>query len=249
MKEMSLADHSTMLSMHSRFRLFALCCVFLVCACSPQVPSPPPFSTSTNIPLRTSSPPVSTPEMTNIPLPMATQFCMGYVSSWSCTCGDLPREDIQIKTADQAGACEISLPHAYRIRLSDDWYCHTAGAAAINLACVTAYGGRIFVQSVRSDLAVASADEAINRFCEGEGCSSDPVIDPAEERIERELLTIGDKQALKVLSKQEDTFILRYFIKNDENLYVFRVEAKDLMETKASSSLLEEAIESMEFVS
>jgi hypothetical protein len=249
MKEMSLADHSTMLSMHSRFRLFALCCVFLVCACSPQVPSPPPFSTSTNIPLRTSSPPVSTPEMTNIPLPMATQFCMGYVSSWSCTCGDLPREDIQIKTADQAGACEVTLPHAYRIHLPDDWYCNIAGVAGINLSCVTAYGQRIFVQAVSSELVVDDADKAINRFCEGEGCISDPVVDPDEEIIEKEAITIGDKPVLRMLSKQEDTFLLRYFIKNGENLYVFQVEAKDLMETKASSSLLEEAIESMEFVS
>jgi hypothetical protein len=173
---------------------------------------------------------------------------MGYLSSWSCRCGDLPLEEIQIKTADQAGACEISLPHAYLIQLSDDWYCSIAGVARINLACVTAYGRRIFVQAVRSELAVADADEAINRFCEGEGCFSDPVIDPAEERIEKELLTIGDKQALKVLSKQEETFLLRYFIKNDENLYVFRVESKDLTEINENISLLEETIKSLEFI-
>ena len=156
---------------------------------------------------------------------------------------------IQIKSADQAGACEISLPHAYRIRLSSDWYCHTAGVAGINLSCVTAYGQRIFVQAVSSELTVENADKAINRFCEGEGCISDPVIAPGEQIIEKESITIGDKPVLRVLSQQEDAFLLRYFIKNGENLYVFRVESKDLMESEASRSILEEAIESLEFVS
>jgi hypothetical protein len=173
---------------------------------------------------------------------------MGSISAWSCICGDLSTQYLDIKSADKARVCEITLPRAYRIHLSDNWYCNIAGVAAINLSCITAYGQRIFIQSVPSELTFANADETISHFCEGEGCSSNPVVDPVEERIEKELITIGDKSVLRVLTKQDGTFILRYFTSNSDRLYVWKFESKDLPGIKASTSLLEEALKSMEFV-
>lgn len=191
---------------------------------------------------------MTTPDTSNTPLMIATQFCMGSISSWSCTCGDLSSEYIEIKNADNAEKCNVTMIHRYRITLSNNWYCNVAGAAANNLACITEHGKRIFIQLVISELSLANADETINRFCEGDGCISEPVVKPDEERIERGMIMIGDKPALRLLSKQNDTFILRYFIKNNDDLYVFRVDSKEPIETQESTFLLEEIINSMQFV-
>lgn len=173
---------------------------------------------------------------------------MDRIAPWSCTCGDLSTEFIEIKEADNAGKCDVTVLHAYSINLSDDWHCKVVGVGANNLACITEHSKRIFIQTLISDLPLANADETIDRFCEGDGCISEPVVKPDEERIERGITPLEEKQVLRLLSKQNDTFILRYFIKNNDNLYVFSVASKDLLESKESTFLLEEMINSMQFV-
>jgi hypothetical protein len=141
------------------------------------------------------------------------------------------------------------MPLKYRVVLPDDWYCNVAGAFAHNLSCVTAHGQRIFIRFVVSDLPLANADESIQTIREGDGIFSEPVVEPGEERVEREILTIGEKQVLSLLTRQnDDTFALRYFIKNNDNLYVFIVESKDLDEVNGMTILLEDIIDSVQFI-
>jgi hypothetical protein len=231
-----------------------LIAIVFITSCSSSKPQTTPSvniypSTATFLP---ATAPIPTeeipPDISNTPMMFATQFCMGSIASWSCTCGDLSIEYIEIKNVDNAKKCDVTMPHAYRIRLSDDWYCNVAGVARKNLACITAHGKRIFIQALISELPLANAEETVNRFCEGDGCISNPVMEPEEERIEKGMKTIGDKPVLRLLNKKNDTFILRYFIENNDNLYMFRIESKNPMETQESTFLVEEMINSMEFV-
>ena len=169
---------------------------------------------------------------------------------WSCTCGDLSSQFIEIREAARPGWCAVTVPltNGYNLNLPDNWYCSIAGAGANNLSCSTEHNQRIFLQSLTSDLPITEADSAISVFQEGEGYYSDPIVGPDEEKVSREMKAIGDKQVIKLLTKQEDSFILRYFIKNNDNLYVFIVESQDLVGTKDMTVLLEEIINSMQFV-
>lgn len=182
------------------------------------------------------------------PLPAATQFCMGYSASWSCTCGDLSNNDLQIKHADTSGRCNVSMKEMYSIILPDNWYCNVAGVFARNLSCLTAQGQHIFIQSVHSELAVENADEAVSIFQEGDGYYADPVVGKEEKKITRDLKVIHGRQVLNVLTRKEGVYIVRNFIKNDDNLYIFKAESEDPTEIQGSARILEEAINSLKFI-
>jgi hypothetical protein len=174
---------------------------------------------------------------------------MGSTADWSCTCGELSSDYLYIREAADVGSCVVIMPQRYRITLPDSWYCGVRGVFAHNLFCLTADGQRIFIRSVVSDLPLANADESIQILREGEGTFSEPVVEPGEEQVEREILTIGQKQTLSLLTRQnDDTFALRYFIKNNENLYVFIVESEDLDEVNGMAVLVEAIIDSIQFI-
>jgi hypothetical protein len=78
--------------------------------------------------------------------------------------------------------------------------------------------------------------------------NTEPVVEPDEEKIDREEKTIEGKQVLSLLSQKDDVFILRYFLKNDETLYVSIMESQDPAEIEELTPLLEHAVNSMQFV-
>jgi len=196
---------------------------------------------------------VSAPSMTPTIEVFSSQFCMGATAAWSCSCGDLSYQDLQIKNASQAGFCDVTVPNAYsgyNMALPDNWFCQIAGVAATNLSCVSESNQRIFLQLLVSELPITEADQAVSVFQEGEGKWSVRAVEPGEKKISRELVTIGDKQVLKLLTSQKESFILRYFIKNGDYLYVLRFEMKDPddQESKKTVIVLEEAVQSMRFL-
>ncbi|MCI0554162.1 MAG: hypothetical protein L0287_24695 [Anaerolineae bacterium] len=234
--------------LHSTF------CILFLISCSSTSPSALP-TTGASLPTATISPTdvflpteTATPKISNAPITIATQFCIASIAPWSCICGNLSSELIEIKEANNAGRCDVTMPQGYSINLPNNWYCNVAGAIANNLSCITEFGQRIFIQRIISELPLGNADEAVQSFYEGDGYISNPVVEPGEEKIEKEIITIGDKQTVRLLTKQEDSFILRYFIKNNDNLYVFIVKSKDLVETNEMTVLLDEIINSMQFV-
>jgi hypothetical protein len=163
---------------------------------------------------------------------------------------------IQIKNATQVGLCEVTVSleyhevAGYKITIPDDWFCQIVGVASNNLYCRSLNNQEVFLQSLITELPIAQADEAVSVFQEGEGNWSDPIVGTNEKRISRELLTIGDKQVLKLLTQDKDSFLLRYFIENQNSLYVLMSEMKDLddQESKRIVIILEEAAQSMQFL-
>jgi len=186
-----------------------------------------------------------TPDIPNTLETFSTQFCLGNTSSWSCSCGDLLTDHIEINSATRDGQCNVLMPKRYTIDLSDNWYCNAVGVFAHNLACVTAYGQKIFIQSAISELPLEIVDEAIVVYQEGEGQAADPVVQLDEQKLEREIKIVGSKKALRLLSKRDDLFILRYFVKNSDNLYVLIFESNELVKTDNMTILLEDIVDSM----
>src|SRR5687768_5664907 len=184
---------------------------------------------------------VSNPSMTSTIEVFSSQYCMGATAAWSCSCGDLSYQDLQIKNASQAGFCDVTLPNAnsgYNMTLPDNWFCQIAGIAATNLSCVSDSNQRIFLQLLVSELPITEADQAVSVFQEGEGQWSVRAVEPDEKKISREVLTIGDKQVLKLLTSQKASFILRYFMKNEDYLYVLRFEMKDPDDQESKKTII-----------
>ena len=184
----------------------------------------------------------------------SSQFCMGATAPWSCSCGDLSYRDVQIKNASQAGLCNITVPldghlAGYNISLPDNWFCRVVGVASNNLACISDSNQQIFLQTLMTDLPITQADEAVSVYQEGGGYSSDPIVENDEKKVSRELVTIGDKQVLKLLTSQKDSFILRYIMKSEDSLYVLKFEMKDPedQESKQAIIILEDTVNSMRF--
>lgn len=186
-----------------------------------------------------------TPDISSTPKMFATQFCMGSTAAWSCSCGDLLTNYIEIKSATYDGQCDVLMPKRYAIILPDNWYCNAVGVFAHNLSCVTAYGQKIFIQSTISELPLEIVDETIAVFQEGGGHWEDPVVQPDEQKIEREIKIFGNKQVMRLLSKQDDLFILRYFVKDSDNLYILIVELNNSAEIGDMAILLEDIVDSM----
>jgi hypothetical protein len=228
--------------------------VILITSCSPSIPQIAPSiemdnSTATSIPtIAASFTETATSSDSRTPKMFATQFCMGIVAFWSCSCGDFSSDYIEIKRVHSTNECSVMMPKQYIIRFPDNWYCNVAGAGANNLLCVTAYGQDIFIKSVISELPLANADETISVLYEGDGAFSQPVVEPDEEKIEKGIVTVGERLVLKLLSKQDTLFILRYFIKENDDLYVLRVKANDLAEVKDMAVVVEKSIQSMQFI-
>jgi hypothetical protein len=182
-------------------------------------------------------------------------FCIAAIAPWSCTCGDLANGYIEISEADRPSFCHVRVPLAshnidgYSVNLPDNWFCRIAGAGGNNLFCINEQNQEMLIQSLISELPLANADEAADQdYAEGEGPIFYPVVEPDEEKISREIIAIGNEQVLSLLTRREGTFLLRYFIKNDENLYVFTFESRDLGEMESMTGVLEEIIASMQFI-
>ncbi len=238
----------------------------ILMACSNQkvvIPSVALSFTATSAPIliptatyTTTAISVPTPTLTPTVEALSSQFCMEAAAPWSCSCGNLSYELIQIKNASQAGLCNITVPldhhevGGYNLALPDSWFCEVVGAASNNLRCISDKNQNIILQSLISELPITQADDAISIFQEGEGYWSDPVVATGEKKISRELVTIGDKQVLKLLTSQNDSFILRYFMKSKDSLYVLKLEMRDPdnQESKKTIIMLEEAVQSMRFL-
>ena len=198
----------------------------------------------------------STPDMTPAVEVNSSQFCLGDITPWSCSCGDLSNDRIRIQKATQVGSCDVTVSiedhqaGGYTITLPDNWFCEVVGVASNNLLCFSDGNKKIFLQSLITELPIAQADEALSVFQEGEAYWSDPVVETDEKKISRELVTSGDKQLLKLLTSQKNSFILRYFIKNEDSLYVLRFEIKDPddQENKTTILILEDAVNSLQFI-
>lgn len=182
-------------------------------------------------------------------------FCIAAVAPWSCTCGDVANGYVEINKADRPGFCHVRVPLAshkvdgYSINLPDSWFCRIAGARGNNLYCINKQNQEMLIQSLISELTLANTDEAADQeYAEGEGPIFYPVVEPDEEKTSREIVAIAEKQVLRLLTRREGTFILRYFIKNDKNLYVFTFESRDPDERESMTSILEEIIASMQFI-
>jgi hypothetical protein len=197
----------------------------------------------------------STPSITPSIEINSSEFCIAAIAPWSCSCGDLSNELIQIRNASQVGLCDVTLrleeheAGGYNVMLPNNWFCKVVGVASNNLRCFSGDNQEIFLQSLVTELPVTQADEAISVFQEGEGHFSDPIVETDEKKISRELVTIGDKQVLKLLTSQKDSFILRYFVKSEGSLYVLTFEMKDPddQENRKTIIILEDAIHSMRF--
>ena len=199
---------------------------------------------------------VSTPSLTPTTILFSSQFCMGSVAPWSCSCGDLSYQYLQIKNASQTGLCEVTVlldyyeVDAYSIALPDNWFCTVVGAASNNLRCISDSNQKLFLQSLTSELPITRADEAISIFQEGGGSWSNPIVEADEIKISRDIVTVGDKQVLKLVTSQKDSFILRYFMKREDSLYVLRFEMKDpdAQENRETIIILEDIVQSMRFL-
>jgi len=192
-----------------------------------------------------------TPHMTPPIEVNSSEFCLGEITPWSCSCGDLSSDRIQIKNATQVGLCDVTVPisSGYKITLPNNWFCEVVGVASTNLHCVSDSNQKIFLQWLITELPITQADEAVSIFQEGEGHWSDPIVEAGEKKISRELATTGDKQVLKLLTSQKDSFILRYFVKNEDSLYVLRFEMKnpDDQESRKTIIILEDVVRSIQF--
>lgn len=252
--------------MKTNTKVVAVCIIAatVLLACSNQKVVTPlvsltSFVTSTPILISTSThmaTAVSTPTMTPTIVVFSSQFCMGAVAPWSCSCGDLSYQYLQIKNSSQTGLCDVSVlldyyeVDAYSITLPDNWFCSVVGAASNNLRCISDSNQKLFLQSLTSELPITQAGEAVSIFQEGGGYWSNPIVEADELQLSQELVTIGDKQVLKLVTSQKDSFILRYFMKRDDSLYVLRFEMKDpdAQENRETILILEDIVQSMRFL-
>src|SRR5688500_1179024 len=111
-----------MMKTNNKFTALCIMASAILMACSNQIEITPSAALSSNA---TSTPiliPTSTHTATAISVPtpsmsltievFSSQFCMGATAAWSCSCGDLSYQDLQIKNASQAGFCDVTLPNA-----------------------------------------------------------------------------------------------------------------------------------------
>src|SRR5690606_34117436 len=99
------------------------------------------------------------------------------------------------------------------------------GAAAQNLLFETEKGQSVFLQLATADLPLEQSDEATSSY---ELSGPIPLVAPEERRISREFQTIGDKEALVLITELDDFSIKRYFLIHDNTLYMFEMKTPRL---------------------
>jgi len=130
------------------------------------------------------------------------------------------------------------------------WTVHPTGAEGINLIFETDQRQEVFVQLTRrADLTLERADEATSSY---ELSGPIPLVAPEERRISREFQTIGDKEALVLITELDDFSIKRYFLIHDNTLYMFEMKTPRLNSDEEENAALflqvEEIISSIQFL-
>jgi len=173
-----------------------------------------------------------------------------------CNTGCPLREDqfLIIKSAEISGGCEaIPLnsdePANFRFTFPNWWTVRPTVAAAQNLLFETEKGQSVFLQLATADLPLEQSDEATSSY---ELSGPIPLVAPEERRISREFQTIGDKEALVLITELDDFSIKRYFLIHDNTLYMFEMKTPRLNSDEEENAALflqvEEIISSIQFL-
>jgi hypothetical protein len=160
-----------------------------------------------------------------------------------------------VRQSDRVGWCQVELPLSgyktigYSLIYPENWIVTLAGPEGMNLIFDTENGRSVFVQLTNTELPLENADEATYGY---EMSGPDPLVDPGESQISKEIHTIGGKQALLMLSSKSDITIRRYFLLHDGTLVMFEIKTPtvDLVasETVGLIEDVEDMIRSLAFV-
>lgn len=174
-----------------------------------------------------------------------------------CNTGCPLRQDqyMVITSSMSAGRCDALFPLTdykiigIRFRFPTWWTVGIVGAEGTGLRFETDQGQKVFVGLMRAKISLEQADEATYSF---ESSGPIPLVAPEEQRISKEIQTVGDKESLVLVTADGDLFIKRYFVIHDNTLYTFRIDIPKLQydneETKILLLQVEEIISSMQFV-
>ncbi|MCP4544648.1 MAG: hypothetical protein GY832_46700 [Chloroflexi bacterium] len=127
----------------------------------------------------------------------------------------------------------------YSIIYPQDWDVNPVGADATNLSFGMLEDHRLFLYVSHTDFPLESADQTIDCF----EASCAPFVDPSEIIIEKNVVTIGDKQTLALVATKDDTLIRRYFLLGPEHLYVFE---STVLEPDADAAAYQEFVATTE---
>ena len=203
-----------------QFSLFALMLLALAACRPPAVPA------EGNRPAGTPAPatqaPAAAPSATAatavaVTAPGATATMAVSPSACALTGGNFG--NVVVAPASMRGWCEIRLPlEGYRVAgyglfYPEGWTVRLAGAEAMNLAFNEGEDDparwAVFVQVTPAELPLERAGEATYDY---ELSGPEPLVDPGETILQKEVRSIGEQQVLVLSSSQDDLAIRRYFL-------------------------------------
>jgi SanA protein len=257
-------------SMFNKLSLkYVLCCLIVLIGLSACQPGGAPASTSTPLPPASrAQPPVGTPlpaptkpaPVVETPLP-ATPTVPAASAGGACGLSPNLVVTVSAQPSGREGWCQIWLPQpGYGLNYPQGWTVRVAGAEGMNLLFNEGMNSgaqrELFIQVTTGDLPLERADEATYGY---ELYEPEPLVDPDETIVSKSVETIGEHQALVLLSTRDGVSIKRYFLvhagrfsRPENGIYVFVVKAPEQdAGTGAYQSFLgviDELVASMRFV-
>ncbi len=163
-----------------------------------------------------------------------------------------PADFIVVEPANRPDWCHVTQSVGYSLSYPAEWTVREAGAGGFNLmfneVIQSGRNQRLIINFNGTELPLEHADEV---ELQGYGLTPQPLVDPSETRISRELQTVGEWQALALLTRHNGTVITRYFLQQGTALLMFEARTPeadyDTAEYNAFHNTLREVAASTQF--